>query len=104
MEQKRFFEVRGEESGEWLVLDGKRHPPRVICRCHGWHAPKDAAFIATALEAYHSGLYAQFRLGDSEPPKPQRATKAPDKADPRPKPKPAANKPTAKKSRTKRRG
>jgi hypothetical protein len=26
MEQRRFFEVRGEESGEWLVLDAKRHP------------------------------------------------------------------------------
>jgi len=46
MEQRRFFEARGEESGEWLVLDGKRHPPRVICRCFGWNAPKNAALIA----------------------------------------------------------
>ena len=33
MEQRRFFEARGEESGEWLVLDGKRHlrvDPRAI--------------------------------------------------------------------------
>jgi hypothetical protein len=30
MEQRRFYEVRGEESDEWLVLDGKRHPPRVL--------------------------------------------------------------------------
>jgi hypothetical protein len=43
MEQRRFFEVKGDESGEWLVLDGKRHPPRVICRCLGWHAPKNAS-------------------------------------------------------------
>jgi hypothetical protein len=48
MEQRRFFEVMGEESGEWLVLDGKRHPPRVICRCRGWNAPKNAALIVAA--------------------------------------------------------
>ena len=62
MEQRRFFEVRGEESGEWLVLDGKRHPPRVICRCHGWSAPKNAALIVAALEAHNSELYAKFPL------------------------------------------
>jgi hypothetical protein len=62
MEQRRFFEVRGEESGEWLVLDGKPHPPRVICRCLGWNAPKNAAFIATALEAHNSELYSKFPL------------------------------------------
>jgi hypothetical protein len=39
MERRRFFEAKGEESGEWLVLDGKRHPPRVICKCIGWNAP-----------------------------------------------------------------
>ena len=103
MEQRRFFEVRGEDSGEWLVLDGKRQPPRVICRCRGWHAPRDAAFIATALEAYHSALYAQFRLGNSEPPKQQRAVKTSDEAKSRPKPKPATNKRATKRSRTKRR-
>ena len=32
MEQRRFFEVRGEESDEWLVLDGKSRPPRVVPR------------------------------------------------------------------------
>ena len=62
MEQRRFFEVRGEESGEWLVLDGKRHPPRVICRCLGWNAPKNAALIVAALEAYNSELYSRFPL------------------------------------------
>jgi hypothetical protein len=56
MEQRRFFEVRGEESDEWLVLDGKRHPPRVICRCLGWNAPKNAALIAAALEAQLGAL------------------------------------------------
>ena len=65
MEQRRFFEVRGEESGEWLVLDGKRHPPRVICRCLGWHAPKNAALIAAALEAHSSELYSRFALDHS---------------------------------------
>ena len=65
MEQRRFFEARGEESGEWLVLDGKRHPPRVICRCLGWNAPKNAALIAAALEAHNSELYSKFPLDGS---------------------------------------
>ena len=59
------FEVRGEESDEWLVLDGKRHPPRVICRCHGWNAPKNAALIVAALEAHNSELYSKFPLDGS---------------------------------------
>jgi hypothetical protein len=65
MEQRRFFEVMGEESGEWLVLDSKRHPPRVICRCRGWNAPKNAALIVAALEAHHSELYSKFPLDGS---------------------------------------
>jgi hypothetical protein len=65
MEQRRFFEARGEESGEWLVRDGKRHPPRVICRCVGWNAPKNAALIAAALEAHNSELYSKFPLDGS---------------------------------------
>jgi hypothetical protein len=65
MEQRRFFEVRGEESDEWLVLDAKRHPPRVICRCLGWNAPKNAALIVVALEAYKSELYSKFPLDGS---------------------------------------
>jgi hypothetical protein len=65
MEQRRFFEVAGEESGEWLVLDGKRRPPRVICRCRGWNAPKNAALIVAALEAHHSELYSKFPLDGS---------------------------------------
>ena len=66
------FEARGEQSGEWLVLDAKRHPPRVMCRCLGWNAPKNAALIVAALEAHDSELYAKFALEDSgrlnEPP------------------------------------
>ena len=65
MEQRRFFEVRGEESGEWLVLDAKRHPPRVICRCLGWNAPKNAALIVAALEAHDSELYTKFPFDGS---------------------------------------
>ncbi len=65
MEQRRFFEARGEERDDWLVLDGKRHPPRVICKCVGWNAPKNAALIVTALEAYNSALYAKFPLDGS---------------------------------------
>ena len=59
------FEARGEESGEWLVLDAKRHPPRVICRCLGWSAPKNAALIVAALEAHDVELYAKFALEGS---------------------------------------
>ena len=61
MGPRRFFEARGEESGEWLVLDAKRHPPRVMCRCLGWNAPKNAALIVAALEAHNSELYAKSR-------------------------------------------
>ena len=67
MEQRRFFEVRGEESGEWLVVDGKRHPPRVICRCLGWNAPKNAALIVAALEVHNSELYSKFPIDGSGP-------------------------------------
>jgi len=68
MEQPRFFEVRSEKGGEWLVLDAKHSPPRVICRCVGWHAPKDAAMIATALQAHNSELYSKFALGSAQQP------------------------------------
>ena len=71
MGQRRFFEARGEESGEWLVLDAKRHPPRVICRCLGWSAPKNAALIVAALEAHDAELYAKFALeGSGRPDEP----------------------------------
>jgi hypothetical protein len=95
MEQRRFFEVRGEESGEWLVLDAKRHPPRVICRCHGWNAPKNAALIVAALEAHNSELYSKFhivgsvRLNEHSAVKPCLPSGAVESA---PAPKPAARK------------
>lgn len=92
MEQRRFFEARGEESGEWLVLDGKRHPPRVICRCLGWHAPKNAALIAAALEAHNSELYSKFPLDGSGRLNEQPAVKASGKAESAPPPKPATGK------------
>jgi len=63
MEQRRYFEVRGEESDEWLVLDSKLNPPRVICRCLGWNAPKNAALIVAALEHHNSELYSKFAAG-----------------------------------------
>ena len=95
MEQRRFFEVMGEESGEWLVLDGKRHPPRVICRCRGWNAPKNAALIVAALEAHHSELYSKFPLDGSGRPNEQPAVKPclpPGEAESAPAPKPATRK------------
>ena len=94
MEQRRFFEARGEESGEWLVLDAKRHPPRVICRCLGWNAPKNAALIVAALEAHNSELYSKFALEGSGPLNEQSAKV--DSASP---PKPATRK-----TRTRHRG
>jgi hypothetical protein len=98
MEQRRFFEVRGEESGEWLVLDAKRHPPRVICRCHGWNAPKNAALIVAALEAHNSELYAKFPLEGSERFNEQSALNPylpSGEGESAPTPKPAARKPRA---------
>jgi hypothetical protein len=81
MEKRRFFEARGEERDEWLVLDGKRYPPRVICKCVGWNAPKNAALIAAALEAHNSKLYSKFTLGGSALPNEQLAVEAPDDAE-----------------------
>jgi hypothetical protein len=95
MEQRRFFEVMGEESGEWLVLDSKRHPPRVICRCRGWNAPKNAALIVAALEAHHSELYSKFPLDGSGRPNQQPAVKPglpSSEAESAPAPKPATRK------------
>ena len=43
----------------------KRHPPRVICRCRGWNAPKNAALIVAALEAYNSELCSKIPLDGS---------------------------------------
>ena len=81
MEQRRFFEAKGEESGEWLVLDGKRHPPRVICKCVGWNAPKNAALIAAALERHNAELYSKFPFDDSVQPDEQPVVKASDEAE-----------------------
>ena len=92
MEQRRFFEVRGEESGEWLVLDAKRHPPRVICRCLGWNAPKNAALIVAALEAHNSELYTKFPLDGSVRLNEQSVVKPSGEVESAPEPKPAARK------------
>jgi hypothetical protein len=102
MEQRRFFEVMGEESGEWLVLDGNRHPPRVICRCRGWNAPKNATLIVAALEAHNSELYSKFpldgpgRLNEQPAVKPSLPSGEVESA--------PAPKPAARKSRTRHRG
>src|SRR4026208_240601 len=76
MEQRRFFEVKGEESGEWLVLDGMRQPLRVICKCIGWNAPKNAALIAAALQAHDAELYSKFPFDDSSQRDEQHGVKA----------------------------
>jgi hypothetical protein len=99
MEQRRFFEAKAEEGGEWLVLDGKRHPPRVICRCLGWNAPKNAALIAAALEAHHSELYSKFALDGSERLNEQPPVEASDEAESG-----ATSKPRVGRSRTSHRG
>lgn len=96
MKQRRYFEARSEISGEWLVLDGKRHPPRVICRCLGWNAPEDAALIAAALEAHHSELYSKFRLGGSGRLNKGAVVKASGEAESARAPKPATGKSRAK--------
>ena len=90
----------GEESGEWLVLDGKRHPPRVICRCRGWSAPKNAALIAAALEAHHSELYSKFPLDGSGLNEPAAVIPNLPSGEVEPAPKPAARR----KSRARHRG
>ena len=99
MEQRRFFEVRGEESGEWLVLDGKSRPPRVICRCLGWNAPKNAALIVAALEAHNSELYTKFPLDGSVRLNEQSAVKPSGEVE-----SVTTTKPAARKSRARHRG
>ena len=99
MEQRRFFEARGEETGEWLVLDGKPHPPRVICRCVGWNAPKNAALIAAALEAHNSELYSKFPLDGSVRLNEQSAVKPSGEVESL-----TTTKPAARKSRARHRG
>ena len=99
MEQRRFFEAKGEESGEWLVLDGKRHPPRVICKCIGWNAPKNAALIAAALQAYSAELYSKFPFDDSDQLDEQPVVKASAEAESAP-----ATRGTKGKARAKHRG
>jgi hypothetical protein len=92
MEQRRFFEARGEERDEWLVLDSKRHPPRVICKCVGWNAPKNAALIAAALEAHNSALYSKFPPDGSGRLNEQAAINASGEVESAPAPKPATGK------------
>jgi hypothetical protein len=99
MEQRRFFEAKGEESGEWLVLDGQRHPPRVICKCVGWNAPKNAALIAAALEAHNAELYSKFPFDGSDELDEQAVVKASAEADSAP-----ASRGAKGKSRAKHRG
>ena len=96
MEQRRFFEAKGEESGEWLVLDGKRHPPRVICKCVGWNAPKNAALIAAALQAHNAELYSKFPFDDSGQLDEQSIVKASAEAESAPATRRAKRKPLAK--------
>lgn len=81
MEQRRFFEARGEGRDEWLVLDGKCRPPHVICKCVGWNAPKNAALIAAALQAHNAELYSKFPFDDSGELDERAVVKAPAEAE-----------------------
>jgi hypothetical protein len=97
--RRRFFEAKAEESGEWLVLDGQRHPPRVICKCVGWNAPKNAALITAALEAHNAELYSKFPFDDSDQLDEQTVVKASAEAESAP-----ATRGTKGKARVKHRG
>ena len=49
----RYQAIRGQ-SREWLIVDTKGNPPRVICTCQGWYANPD--HICNALNAYDGAL------------------------------------------------
>lgn len=54
----RYVELRKER--EWLVVDTKSMPFRVLCVCSGYDAPFNAQLIIEALEGHHNHLYSKF--------------------------------------------
>jgi hypothetical protein len=56
----RFLETKGEKPNEWMVLDTKSIPFRVLCTCRGYEAPLNAKFLVEALNSYHAQLYSKF--------------------------------------------
>lgn len=60
----RFYELRTEK-GEWLIVDGKSSPPRVLATCCGYDAPFNCKEIIEALEAFNTKLYNAFSMGSS---------------------------------------
>lgn len=60
----RFIEVRSEKR-EYLIVDTKSIPHRVICTCSGYDAPHNSEQIIQALEEFHKTLYAKLSIGVS---------------------------------------
>ena len=50
----RYQTIRSE-SRDWLIVDTRGNPPRVICTCSGWHRD-NADFICDALNSYDKQL------------------------------------------------
>lgn len=60
----RFVELRGEKR-EWMIVDTKSIPHKVLCTCVGYDAPLNCQMIIEALEAYNLALYSKFLVGVS---------------------------------------
>jgi hypothetical protein len=52
----RYFFVRAGHS-DYLVIDGKHTPGKVMARVTGWEAYDNVVSIVRALEAYNKTLY-----------------------------------------------
>lgn len=60
----RFIEVKNGK-GEWMVVDTKSIPHKVLCICSGYDAPFSCEQIIEALEGFHTTLYSKFSIGNS---------------------------------------
>lgn len=56
----RFVELRNEKR-DWMVVDTKSIPHKVLCTCYGYDAPINCRLIVEALEFHHNHLYGMFR-------------------------------------------
>lgn len=60
----RYIAIRNEKR-EYLIVDTKSVPHRVLCTCTGYEAPFNCEQIIEALETFHNGLYSKFSVKES---------------------------------------
>ena len=60
----RYLELKNEKR-EWMIVDTKSIPHRVLAVCSGYDAPFNCQLIIEALEAFNTSLYTKFITGES---------------------------------------